>query len=59
MQTNQVAELYAIFYVVKNTPTNQPLHIRSDSKYAISTLTKYHTRMEDKGWMVLTTRTSS
>jgi ribonuclease HI len=51
MQTNQVAELYAILHVVKNTPSDQPLHIKSDSMYAIEILTKHHTKMEDKGWI--------
>ena len=50
-QTNQTGELYAILVVIKTTPQNRQLLIKSDSKYAIDGLTKYIDEWEDKGWI--------
>jgi ribonuclease HI len=50
-QTNQVAELYAILRATKEAPMEAPLLIKSDSKYAVNALTKYHRAWEDRGWI--------
>ena len=50
-QTNQTGELYAILVVIKTTPQNRQMLIKSDSKYAIDGLTKYIDEWEDKGWI--------
>jgi ribonuclease HI len=51
IQTNQRAELYAVLHLIKTTPTNIPLLIKSDSYYVIKALTKHLKNMEDKGWL--------
>lgn len=50
-QTNQVGELMAILYVIRNTPGNQPLRIMSDSKFVIEGLTTYAQEWEEKDWV--------
>ena len=50
-QSNQVAELLAILRVIKDTPGNRPLRIRSDSRFAIDGLTKHASDWEAKDWM--------
>ena len=50
-QSNQVAELLAILYAVKDTPGNKPLRIRSDSEFAIKGLTTYARDWELKDWI--------
>ena len=50
-QSNQVGELLAILYVVKNASENQPLRIKSDSKFAIEGLTTYAREWEEKDWI--------
>ena len=50
-QSNQVGELLAVLHVVKTAPSNQPLRIRSDSRFAIDGLTLYAQDWEAKDWM--------
>ena len=50
-QSNQVGELLAVLHAVKNAPENRPLRIMSDSKFAISGLTKYAKDWEAKDWI--------
>lgn len=50
-QTNQTGEVLAIWYAASTTPLSAPLHIKSDSLYAIDGLTKHLTSWEDKGWI--------
>src|ERR1700753_858682 len=50
-QSNQVAELLAILHAVKNTPQNQPLRIKSDSKFALEGLTIHAKNWEEKDWI--------
>ena len=51
IQSNQVAELLAILYAIKAAPGNQPLRIRSDSRFAIERLTTYAKEWEERGWL--------
>ncbi|KAJ7033898.1 ribonuclease H-like protein [Mycena alexandri] len=48
--SNQVGELLAIKEAVEAVPTNAPLRIFSDSKYAIDGLTKNLHRWQDEGF---------
>jgi ribonuclease HI/exonuclease III len=50
-QSNQVGELFAILNAIKNAPGNQPLRIKSDSKFAIEGLTTYARDWELKDWI--------
>ncbi|EIM79513.1 RnaseH-domain-containing protein [Stereum hirsutum FP-91666 SS1] len=50
-QTNQTGEVLAIWYVATTAPLSAPLHIKSDSLYAIDGLTKHLSAWEDKGWI--------
>ena len=50
-QTNQVGELLAILHVAKTTPSDQPLRVCSDSKFAIDGLTKHAPGWEAKDWI--------
>jgi len=50
-QSNQVGELLAVLHVIKNTPSNQPLRIKSDSRFAIDGLTKHAPDWEAKDWI--------
>lgn len=50
-QSNQIGELLAIVYAIKNAPENQPLRIISDSKFALEGLTKYARDWEAKDWI--------
>jgi ribonuclease HI len=54
LQTNQIAELYAGLQVIKNTPSNVPLLIKTDSKYLLESMTKNSQKWEDKGWLGIT-----
>jgi ribonuclease HI/exonuclease III len=51
MQTNQVAELYAVLQVAKSVPKHIPLLVKSDSEYVIKGLTRNLPKWEDKGWI--------
>ena len=53
-QSNQVGELLAILYAIKNTPGNQPLKIVSDSKFALEGLTTYAKEWEKRDWIGVT-----
>ena len=50
-QSNQIGELLAVLYAVKNAPGNRPLRIKSDSEFAIKGLTKYAKDWEAKDWI--------
>ena len=50
-QSNQVAELAAVLYAVKETAPFATLHINSDSKYVVEGLTKNLTTWEKMGWI--------
>ena len=50
-QSNQVGELLAILHTIKNTPGNQQLRIRTDSRFAMDGLTKYSQEWEAKDWI--------
>ena len=50
-QSNQVGELLAVLHMVRTAPGNQPLRIRSDSRFAIDGLTLYVQDWEAKDWM--------
>ncbi len=50
-QSNQAAEIYAINVAVARAPPNAPLHIVTDSKYAMDGLTKHSTKWEKRGWL--------
>lgn len=51
IQSNQAAEVFAIFLAVTAVEPNVPIHIFSDSRYAIEGLTKYHKNWEAIGWI--------
>ena len=53
-QTNQIGELLAILHAIKSTPVNQPLRIRSDSRFAIDGLTEHAREWEKKDWIGVT-----
>ena len=53
-QTNQIGELLAILLAVKNTPGNQPLRIKTDSRFAMDGLTKFAPEWEAKDWIGVT-----
>lgn len=48
--TNQQAELIAILSALQTVPTG-PVLIRSDSQYAINSLTVWHKEWERNGWL--------
>ena len=50
-QSNQIGELTAILHALKAVPTDQALHIKTDSMYAILGLTRNLEKWEDKGWL--------
>ena len=50
-QSNQAGEILAILHAARSCSTHCALHIRSDSKYAISMLTTNLQSCEDKGWI--------
>jgi ribonuclease HI/exonuclease III len=50
-QSNQRGELYAILQVIKETPAQSPLLIKTDSKYVIKGLTRNLNKWEDTGWI--------
>ena len=50
-QSNQAGEIYAIAVAAAKVPPFAPLHIVSDSKYAINGLTKHLQKWEDQGWI--------
>ncbi len=50
-QSNQAAEVFAVLKAVEATPPFAPLHIISDSRYAIDGLTEHLTKWQDKGWI--------
>ncbi|KAI0683429.1 ribonuclease H-like protein [Cytidiella melzeri] len=49
-QTNQAGEVLAIQHVAALTPPSRPLHIISDSRYAIDGLTTHLQKWRDRGW---------
>ncbi|TFK84939.1 hypothetical protein K466DRAFT_552795 [Polyporus arcularius HHB13444] len=51
MQSNQAAEIYAIEEAVRRTDDTAPLHIVSDSRFAVDGLTVYLSAWEDNGWL--------
>jgi ribonuclease HI len=51
MQSNQAGELYAILHVVKTTPQEEALLIKTDSKYVINGLTRHLQQWENNGWI--------
>ncbi|GJE84812.1 ribonuclease H-like protein [Phanerochaete sordida] len=51
VQSNQVGEVLAIEAAAKLVPPFTPLHIKSDSKYAVEGLTTHVRAWEDKGWL--------
>ena len=53
-QSNQIGELLAILLAVKNAPGNQPLRIRTDSRFATDGLTKFAPGWEAKDWIGVT-----
>lgn len=48
-QTNQTAELLAVWHAVKEAPLMSPLHIKSDSRYVIDGLTRNLESWEQRG----------
>lgn len=50
-QTNQAGEVFAITLAARATPPFAPLHIISDSRYAIDGLTMHLQDWSDKGWI--------
>ena len=50
-QSSQIGELLAILHAVKTAPGNEPLRIRSDSKFAIEGLTRHAQRWEGNDWI--------
>ena len=50
-QSNQIRELLAILLTVQRTPGNQPLRIKTDSRFAIDGLTKFAQEWEAKDWI--------
>lgn len=50
-QSNQAGEIFAIQKAAEATPPFAPLHIISDSKYAIEGLTKHLGKWQDEGWL--------
>ncbi|KAI0038391.1 ribonuclease H-like protein [Auriscalpium vulgare] len=51
LQSNQVGEVVAIILALQVTPHFAPLHIISDSRYAIDGLTHHLQSWEDAGWI--------
>ena len=50
-QSNQVGELYAILQVMRKSPVDKSLIIKTDSKYAILGLSTHLKKWENQGWM--------
>lgn len=50
-QTNQTGEITAILELIHRVPRNSPLHIQSDSKTTIETLTTNRRMTEEKGFV--------
>lgn len=48
--TNNIAELYAIWVAVLNTPKDLPLLIRTDSEYSMNIFTKYLPQWIQRNW---------
>lgn len=48
--TNQRAELQAIKEAIRHGPPDQPLEIRTDSRYAMDCVTKWGDNWERQGW---------
>lgn len=48
--TNQLAELYAIIYVMRRLPKDVGVTIVSDSQYAIKSITEYRQKWEQNGY---------
>ncbi|KAI0043866.1 ribonuclease H-like protein [Auriscalpium vulgare] len=51
LQSNQVGELVAVILVLQAAPQFAPVHIISDSRYAIDGLTTHLQSWEDAGWI--------
>ncbi len=51
MQSNQAAEVYAIEAAVGQAPCAVPLHIVSDSRFAVDGLTVHLPQWEDRNWL--------
>jgi len=49
-QTNQYAELLAIYYALKFTRDIPNLEIYTDSQFAINCLTKWYVQWQNNGW---------
>lgn len=52
-QTNQTAELLAVWHAVQAAPTGAQLHIKTDSRYVIDNLTTHLKKREEQGWIGL------
>lgn len=50
-QSNQAAEVYAVLKAAEAMPPFAPLHIISDSKYAIDDLMEHLMKWQDRGWI--------
>jgi ribonuclease HI len=50
-ETNQVAELFAILAALRHIPGHLPLHIRSDSQYAINSASVWLAGWKRNGWL--------
>ncbi|KAJ2338137.1 hypothetical protein IWW50_006692 [Coemansia erecta] len=53
-QTNQRAELAAMNHALRNSDSNQPLVIHSDSKYGIQAMTSWGDKWENNGYRTST-----
>ncbi|KAI0357399.1 ribonuclease H-like protein [Trametes cingulata] len=51
VQSNQAAEVFAVTLAASKTPPFAPLHIVSDSRYAIDGLTQHLPKWEARGWL--------
>lgn len=49
-QTNQYAELTALYYALKFTMGTDSVRILTDSQWTINCLTKWHTEWQRNGW---------
>jgi ribonuclease HI len=55
-QSNQVAELIAVLYVLNKAAPFATLHINSDSRYVVDGLTKNLPTWEKRGWIGVTNK---
>ncbi len=49
-QSNQAAEVYAVLLAARAVPSHHPLHLVTDSKYAMDGLTEHLPTWENEGW---------